>query len=86
MKKILFFAVLLTSLSASAALRSRLAESDEENSPLEGVYAALGGGGGLNVISGENDFGYDVEARLGYSFGGSLSVYLSGPAAASALG
>ena len=55
MKKILFFAVLLTSLSASAALRSRLAESDEENSPLEGVYAALGGGGGLNVISGEND-------------------------------
>jgi opacity protein-like surface antigen len=78
MKKILFFAVLLTSMSASAALRSRLAESDEENSPLEGVYAALGGGGGLNVIGGENDFGYDLEARLGYSFGPQLSVYLSG--------
>jgi len=78
MKKNLFFAVLLTSLSASAALRSRMAATEDEESALEGIYAALGGGGGLNVIAGENDFGYDVEARLGYSFGAPLIVYFSG--------
>ena len=79
MNKALCAAVLLASLSASAArLQSRRADqADEEDSSLEGLYAGLGGGAGLSIIPGENNFGWDGEARLGYSFGRQLNLYLS---------
>jgi hypothetical protein len=47
-------------------------------SSLEGLYAAIGGGGSLLIVPGDNTFGYDAELRLGYSFNPMLQVYLSG--------
>ncbi len=45
---------------------------------MEGLYAAIGGGGALLFVGGSNAFGYDAEARLGYSFNPGLQLYLSG--------
>lgn len=66
---------------ASPARANGLASySDEDvHRPADrtGLFAGLGGGVGLQIF-GENDFAYDVEGRLGYSFGPPLAVYLSG--------
>ncbi|HTO98487.1 MAG TPA: outer membrane beta-barrel protein [Myxococcales bacterium] len=70
---------LLALLLASApAFASRPAESLEPKSSLEGLYAALGGGGGFVFQPGDNSLGYDVEGRIGYSFNPTLQLYLSG--------
>ena len=54
------------------------AQSYSEREPsMQGLYAALGGGGQL-LISGDNGFGYDAEARLGWSFNPGMQMYLSG--------
>ena len=45
---------------------------------LEGLYAAIGGGGSLLIVPGDNTFGYDAELRVGYSFNPMLQLYLSG--------
>jgi hypothetical protein len=55
-----------------------LAAGDDSASRLQGIYGALGGGGARLVLSDDSTFGYDAEARLGYSFGPMLQVYLSG--------
>ena len=59
----LFAAVLLAAAPASS---------------LEGLYAAIGGGGALLITQGDNTFGYDGELRLGYSFNPMLQLYLGG--------
>jgi hypothetical protein len=43
-------------------------------SSLEGLYAAIGGGGSLLIVPGDNTFGYDAELRLGYSFNPATST------------
>jgi hypothetical protein len=48
------------------------------DSSLEGLYAAIGGGGSVLIVPGDNTFGYNAELRLGYSFNPMLQVYLSG--------
>lgn len=80
MNRLPLAALLLASAPAfSAGLASRPADSwDSQQSSLEGLYAALGGGGGLLFVPGDNAFGYDGEVRLGYSFGPMMQVYLSG--------
>jgi hypothetical protein len=54
-----------------------LAGPDDEASRLQGIYGALGGGGARLALPGDSTFGYDAEARLGYSFGPMLQLYLS---------
>jgi hypothetical protein len=68
-------------LAAGPAAPAQLASSEEWNaqqSSLEGLYAAIGGGGNLLIIPGDNAFGYDAELRVGYSFNPVLQIYLSG--------
>jgi outer membrane protein with beta-barrel domain len=67
--------VLCASLLAAAPTLA--AGLDDGEPRLQGIYGALGGGGGLLSLSGESNFGYDAEARLGYSFGPMLQIYLS---------
>src|SRR3954469_22346732 len=76
----LLAAVLLVCFPASAAgLASRPADSwNQEQSDLEGIYAALGGGGVLVIIPGDNALGYDLELRAGYSLSPTLQIFLSG--------
>jgi len=73
-------ALLLASAPAFAApLASMPADGwQSQGSSLEGLYAALGGGGGLMFAPGDNAFAYDGEVRLGYSFSPMLQLYLSG--------
>ena len=72
-------ALLLVSTPAFAVgLGSSPYEETESHPPLQGIYAALGGGGALLLSDYGNGFGYDGEARLGYSFNPSIQVYLSG--------
>jgi hypothetical protein len=72
-------ALLLASAPAFAAdLAAREAETLEPRSGLEGIYAALGGGGAFIFQPGDNSIGYDVEGRAGYSFNPTLQLYLSG--------
>jgi len=54
------------------------ADIPDDSAALQGIYGALGGGGGLLSLSGNTVAGYDAEARLGYSFSPMLQVYLSG--------
>src|SRR5689334_16549069 len=54
-----------------------LAAPDDDASRLQGIYGALGGGGARLALPGDSTFGYDAEARLGYSFGPMLQLYLS---------
>jgi hypothetical protein len=75
----IFAAVLLFAAPSFAGLASRPAYSeDNQSKSMEGLYAALGGGGALVILAAGNGFGYDVEARLGYSFNPGLQLYLSG--------
>ena len=76
----LFVAVLLLSAPSFAArLASRPADDYEDRStPMQGLYAAIGGGGALVILDEGNAFGYDAEARLGYSFNPGLQIYLGG--------
>src|SRR5512140_999786 len=67
--------VLCASLLAAAPA---LAAAPDDESRLQGIYGALGGGGARLVLSDDNGFGYDAEARLGYSFSPMLQIYLSG--------
>ena len=80
MNRVFLAALLLASAPAfSAGLASRSADTWDPREPdLEGLYAALGGGGGLVFAPGDNAFGYDGEVRVGYSFGPKLQIYLSG--------
>ena len=75
----LFAALLLTAApSLAAGLASRPADDYDRPNSMEGIYAAIGAGGALIIIDSGNAFGYDAEARLGYSFNPGLQVYLSG--------
>jgi hypothetical protein len=53
---------------------------------LTGVYAGLGGGGQLMIVPGDNALGFNVEGRLGYSFGVPFQIYLSGSVDSSSFG
>jgi len=75
----LFAALLLAAApSFAAGLASRPAEDFSPRSPMEGIYAAIAGGGALIILDNGNAFGYDAEARLGWSFNPGLQIYLSG--------
>ena len=75
----IFVAVILFAAPAFASLASRSASDDETRSaPMQGFYAGIGGGGVLVILDSGNGFGYDVEARIGYSFNPGLQLYLSG--------
>ncbi|MGZ6123886.1 MAG: outer membrane beta-barrel protein [Myxococcales bacterium] len=80
MNRLPLAALLLASAPAfSAGLASRSADDwDSKQSSLEGLYAALGGGGMMLYKPGDNAFGYDGEVRIGYSFNPMLQLYLSG--------
>jgi hypothetical protein len=80
MNSALFAAVLLAAAPAlSAGFASGPADEwNPQQSSLEGLYAAIGGGGNLLIVLGDNTFGYDAEARLGYSFNPMMQIYLSG--------
>src|SRR5260370_9944409 len=72
-------APLRASPACAAGLASRPVDDYESGrSSLEGLYAAAGGGGQLMIFTGNSAFGYDLEARLGYSFGPQLQLYLCG--------
>jgi hypothetical protein len=76
--KILAAVLLLLAPACAAGLASRPAGEFESGSNMEGPYAAVGGGGAFVVNEDGNGFGYDLEARLGYSFNPGLQVYLAG--------
>ena len=72
-------AIALASSSALAAgLSSRPVSDYDAPDRVEGLYAAVSGGGQLMIFGGDNGFGYDVEGRLGYAFNPMLTLYLSG--------
>jgi len=73
--------LLASLLASSSALGAGLASSpadESERSSLEGLYAGTGGGGQLMGYNGSNAFGYDLEARIGYSFGPAIQLYVCG--------
>jgi hypothetical protein len=76
MRQLLPLLLLLAAPAGAAGLASH-SDMGEPSSNLEGLYAAAGGGGQL-MIAGDNAFGYDVEGRLGYSFGPGTQIYLAG--------
>jgi hypothetical protein len=80
MRKLALALLVCAGPSFAARLASRPADDLEqpETSRMEGLYAALGGGGALLIVGDSNAFGYDAELRLGYSFNPGLQIYLSG--------
>jgi len=76
--KILAAVLLLLAPACAAGLASRPAGEFESGSYMEGVYAALGGGGAFVINDAGNGFGYDAEGRLGYSFNPGMQIYLAG--------
>ena len=69
--------VLLPALLAAAPAVAQSEEWDPQSS-LRGLYAAIGGGGSWMFVPGDDDIGYDIELRLGYSFSPALQAYVSG--------
>ena len=79
MRKLFVAVLLLSAPSFAARLSSRPADdSDDRSIPMQGLYAAIGGGGALVILDSGNAFGYDAEVRLGYSFNPGLQIYLGG--------
>ena len=72
--------LLLAGPALAADLSSRPTRDSGEDrvGNLEGLFAAVGGGGQITIFGGNNAFGYDVELRLGYSFDAAIQLYLSG--------
>jgi hypothetical protein len=69
---------LLVAVLLAAAPASRASDDLPETQDLAGLYAAIGGGGAILFVPGDDDIGYDFEVRLGYSFGRNLQLYLAG--------
>src|SRR4051812_39287269 len=79
MKRLFLAAALLASVPSFAAdLASRPAEDFPAETPLRGIYGALGGGATIILVPGDDAVGYDAEARVGYSFNPALQLYISG--------
>jgi hypothetical protein len=78
MHKLLLALTLISAPSFAQRLASRPADDSGTSTPMQGIYAAIGGGGGLVVLDEGNALGYDVEGRLGWSFNPGLQIYLSG--------
>src|SRR5438270_10162249 len=75
------FALALLLAAPTLAQRYPSRSSDDfssDSSNLEGIYAAAGGGGQLMIFGGDNAFGYDAEARIGYSFNPAMQLYVGG--------
>ena len=68
-------ALLLSASPAFAAASGSI--YDQDGNSLEGIYAAVAGGGQLMITEGDNAFGYDAEGRVGYSFNPALQIYLA---------
>src|ERR1043166_4100714 len=76
-----YFLAIALALASGSAFAQRLASrpyNSDATVELEGIYAGIGGGGQLMIFEGDTGFGYDVEARLGYSFGAQFQLYLCG--------
>lgn len=79
MGKLFVALVLISAPSFAQRLASRPADdSIGSTTPMQGLYAAIGGGGSLVILDSGNAFGYEGEARLGYSFNPGLQIYLGG--------
>lgn len=78
MRKLFVAALLISAPSFAQRLASRPTDDFSASTPMQGIYAAIGGGGGLVILEEGNALGYDVEGRLGYSFNPGLQIYLSG--------
>ena len=74
----LALALLCCSAPAFAGLASTAYDDSEHRPAIQGLYAAIGGGGALLLSDYGNGLGFDGEARLGYSFNPGIQVYLSG--------
>ena len=70
--------VLRAALLAAAPAIAQPSEEWDPQSSLRGLYAAIGGGGAWMFVPGDDDIGYDVELRLGYSFSPAIQAYVSG--------
>jgi hypothetical protein len=80
MRSLLLASLLLPASAFAAGLASRPAGESYERSSLEGIYASIAAGGQLMIDSNSssNAFGYDAEARIGYSFGVQLQLSICG--------
>src|SRR5207248_2915988 len=78
-QSVLALALLLATPALAQRYPSRSSDDfSSDSSNLEGIYAAAGGGGQLMIFGGDNAFGYDAEARIGYSFNPAMQLYVGG--------